>query len=197
MTSAAPSTASASPHTLPGQRRQHDSTARTGLTWMIAGRSSPTVHCARCRRPRTHPFLLSLPARCLRSSLLRDADVLYVQVDGQGGAGALRLQPQDFVQDVMQRAVKEELIDPIRWREVTGWKLLDSRAEKAKQLHSGTSSERLLKLLPFPEESLLVLTRRPIPPTSSSSASSPSASSSLPSSSSYSQPCYPPALQLQ
>ena len=143
------------------------------------------------------PFPLSPSAGCLRTHLLRYVDVLYVQVDGEGGAGALRLQPQDFVQDVMQRAVEQKLIRPCDWIDVGGWELWGSRDKVGQSLGWGTSSERLMKLLPFSNESLLVLTRRSIPLTSSSSASSTSASSSLPSSSSYSQPCYPPALQLQ
>ena len=144
----------------------------------------------------THSSFPSLSAYSLSvlSPLSCDVDILYVQVDGQGGAGALRLQPQDFVQDVMQRAVEQKLIRPIDWMDVDGWELWGSRAKASRPLQSGPSSERLLKLLPFPDESLLALTRRPTLPTSSSSASSTSASSSLPSSSSYSQPVLSPSL---
>ena len=53
---------------------------------------------------------------------------------------------------------------------MAGWKLLDSRDGDAKEVTSGTSSERLSKLPPFPDESLLILTRRPVPPITTSSA---------------------------
>ena len=100
-----------------------------------------------------------------------------MQVDGEGSPGALKqLQPQDLVQDVMQRAVEQELIDPIRWKDVAGWKL--QRPDGAFVKEDGRRSEPLLDLPPFPSKSLLVLTRRPIPPTTSSSSSSPPSASS-------------------
>jgi hypothetical protein len=135
------------------------------------------------RPPLTSVLLsLSAPARCHRSPLLCCAALLYVQVAGERAVGEEKLQEDDSVQSVMQRAVDEELIDPIRWREVAGWELWGSRAKAGHPIQSGTSSERLRKLLPFPDESLLVLTRQPLPPTTSSSSSSSSASASLPSS---------------
>ena len=121
-------------------------------------------------------------------------DILYVQVEGEPAIGEERLRESDSVQSVMERAVEQERIDPIRWRQVDGWELWASRAKAGRPIHSGTSSERLLKLLPFPDESLLVLTRRPLPPATSSSSSSASSSSSLPSSTSYSQPVLSPSL---
>ena len=106
------------------------------------------------------------------------AALLYVQVEGEDPIGEEKLQEGDSVQTVVKRAVEGGDINPIIWKDVAGWKLLDSRAEKAEQLHSGTSSERLLKLLPFPDESLLLLTRRRAASTASASSSSPSAASS-------------------
>jgi hypothetical protein len=105
-----------------------------------------------------------------------------VQVAGEGSVGDVTLQPGDSLADVVDRATDKERIDPIRWREVAGWELWGSRAKAGHPIQSGSSSERLMKLLPFPDESLLVLTRQPLPPTTSSSSSSSSASASLPSS---------------
>ena len=60
-----------------------------------------------------------------------------------------------------------------------GWELWDSRArEGSSNLHSGTSSEPLLDLPPFPSKSLLLLTRRPATTTGSASSSSISAAAS-------------------
>jgi hypothetical protein len=95
----------------------------------------------------------------MRSPPLSHADILYVQVEGDGKAGAVRPLPDDVLEDVVERAVEKKRIPFISWIDVAGWELWDSRA-KAKRLHSGISSERLLKLLPFPDESLLILTRR-------------------------------------
>ena len=98
------------------------------------------------------------------------AAILYVQVEGEEAIGEEKLQEGDSVQSVVERAVEKERIEPIRWKDVAGWKLLDSRDEDAKEVKSGTYSERLSKLPPFPDESLLILTRRPVPPIMTSSA---------------------------
>ena len=93
--------------------------------------------------------------------------------------------------------MEQELIDPIRWREVAGWELWGSLEKVGRPIQSGTSSEPLLDLPPFPRKSLLVLIRRPLPPNTTSSSSSSPAASSLPS---YRprivSPCYPSILQL-
>ena len=143
----------------------------------------------------THALtLLSSPrSRCLRSPLWCHAAILYVQVGGQDAIGEEKLQEGDSVQSVMERAVEKKRIESIDWKDVAEWQLWGSREKVGRPIQSGTSSERLLKLLPFPDESLLVLTRRPIPPTISSSSSSFAPSSSLPSSTSYSQPVLSPS----
>ena len=142
----------------------------------------------------THALtLLSSPrSRCLRSPLWCHAAILYVQVGGQDAIGEEKLQEGDSVQSVMERAVEKKRIESIDWKDVAEWQLWGS-PEKVQRLHSGTRSKRLSELLPFPDESLLVLTRRPIPPTISSSSSSFAPSSSLPSSTSYSQPVLSPS----
>ena len=95
-----------------------------------------------------------------------------MQVEGEDAIGEEKLQECDSVQAVVERAVEKKRIESIDWKDVAGWKLLDSRAEKAEQLHSGTSSQRLLKLPPFPDESLLLVTRRRGTAASTASASS-------------------------
>ena len=131
----------------------------------------------------------------LRSPLLCDVAILYVQVEGDVGSGPVgdvAPLPNDSIRSVMQRAVEKKRIESIDWKDVAEWQLWGS-PEKVQRLHSGTRSKRLSELLPFPDESLLVLTRRPIPPTISSSSSSFAPSSSLPSSTSYSQPVLSPS----
>ena len=186
----ATSTASASPHTLPGQC---SSTQRCSHLPYLDDRRPVISDCPQCR---VVAHALTLP-----SPLLCDVAILYVQVEGDVGSGPVgdvAPLPNDSIRSVMQQAVEQELIDPIRWRDVAEWQLWGS-PEKVQRLHSGTRSKRLSELLPFPDESLLVLTRRPIPPTISSSSSSSSASSlsssssSLPSSTSYSQPVLSPS----
>jgi hypothetical protein len=125
------------------------------------------------------------------------AAILYVQVEGESQAGAVRLLPDDLMEEVVDRAVEKKRIPSIFWVDVAGWELWGSRAKVGRPIQSGTSSEPLSDLPDFPSKSLLVLTRRSIPPTSTTSsgrASSTSASSSLPSSSSYSQPVLSPSL---
>ena len=92
------------------------------------------------------------------------AALLYVRVEGEEAVGDVKVQQEDSLADVVERAVEKERIETIRWKDVAEWKLLDSRDEEAKELTSGKSSERLAKLPPFPDESLLILTRRPEPP---------------------------------
>jgi hypothetical protein len=107
-----------------------------------------------------------------------------VQVEGEDAIGEEKLQEGDSVQAVVERAVEKERIESIRWKDVAGWQLRESRQRDARQIASGTSSERLVKLLPFPEESLLTITRRialstaSYPSSSSVSSSSSSSTSS-------------------
>ena len=98
------------------------------------------------------------------------AAILYARVEGEEPIGEEKLQEGDSVQSVVERAVEKERIESIRWKDVAGWKLLVSREEDAKEVKSGTSSERLSKLPPFPDESVLILTRGPVPPITTSSA---------------------------
>ena len=95
------------------------------------------------------------------------AAILYVQVEGEDSIAQEDLVEGDSVQSVVKRASKDGDINKILWKDVAGWKLLDSRDEEAKELTSGKSSERLAKLPPFPDDSLLILTRRPKPPINS------------------------------
>ena len=92
------------------------------------------------------------------------AAILYVQVEGEDSQPDVKLRVEDSLADVVERAVESKRINEIFWKDVAGWKLLDSRDEEAKELTSGKSSERLAKLPPFPDDSLLILTRRPAPP---------------------------------
>jgi hypothetical protein len=98
------------------------------------------------------------------------AAILYVRVEGEDAEGDVRVQVGDSLADVVERAVEKGRINSIYWKDVAGWKLRDSREDEAKQVASGTSSERLSKLPPFPDESLLILTRRPVPSITTSSA---------------------------
>jgi hypothetical protein len=98
------------------------------------------------------------------------AAILYVQVEGEDPIGEEKLQEDDSVQTVVERAVEKRRIRLIFWMDVAGWKLRDSREEDAKQVASGTSSEPLSDLPHFPSKSLLILTRRPVPPITTSSA---------------------------
>jgi hypothetical protein len=77
--------------------------------------------------------------------------------------GGVKLQAEDLLEDVVERAVEKGRINKIFWKDVAGWKLQDSRDEKAQVLKSGKSSELLLDLPEFPSKSLLILTRRPEP----------------------------------
>ena len=99
-----------------------------------------------------------------------DADLLYVQVVGESGAGDVRLQQGDSLADAVDRAVEKKRIPSIFWVDVAGWELWGSREKVGRPIQSGTSSEPLSDLPAFPSKSLLVLTRRPIPPTTSSSS---------------------------
>ena len=92
------------------------------------------------------------------------AAILYVQVEEEDSQPDVKLQVEDSLADVVERAVEKGRINKIFWKDVAGWKLLDSRDEEAKEITSGKSSERLAKLPPFPDESLLILTRRPKSP---------------------------------
>ena len=93
------------------------------------------------------------------------------------------------MQSMMERAVEKEAHrPPSSGVDVAGWALWGSLEKVGRPIQSGTSSEPLLDLPPFPRKSLLVLIRRPLPPNTTSSSSSSPASSSLPSSTSYSQP---------
>jgi hypothetical protein len=104
------------------------------------------------------------------------AAILYVQVEGEDAIGEEKLQEGDSVQSVVLRAVEQRLIRPIFWMDVTGWQLRESRQLDAPQIASGTSSEPLLDLPPFPSKSLLTITRRPVPSITRSSSSSLAAS---------------------
>ena len=92
------------------------------------------------------------------------AALLYVRVEGEEAVGDVKVQREDSLADVVERAVEKERIETIRWKDVAEWKLLDSRDEEAKEVTSGKSSEPLLDLPPFPSKSLLILTRRPKSP---------------------------------
>ena len=84
--------------------------------------------------------------------------------------GDVKVQQEDSLADVVERAVEKERIEAIRWKDVAGWKLRDGREEEAKEIASGTSSEPLSDLPHFPSKSLLILTRRPVPPITTGSA---------------------------
>jgi hypothetical protein len=92
------------------------------------------------------------------------AAILYVQVEGEDAQPDVKLQVEDSLADVVERAVEKGRINEIFWKDVVGWKLLDSRDEKAQVVKSGKSSELLLDLPEFPSKSLLVITRRPESP---------------------------------
>jgi hypothetical protein len=96
--------------------------------------------------------------------------VLYVQVEGEDAVGDVKVQQEDSLADVVERAVEKGRIEKILWKDVAGWKLLDSRDGDAKEVTSGTFSKSLLDLPQFPDESLLILTRRPVPPITTGSA---------------------------
>ena len=98
------------------------------------------------------------------------AAILYMRVEREEPIGEERLQEGDSVQSVVKRAVEGGDIHSIFWKDVAGWKLRDGREEEAKEVASGTSSERLSKLPHLPDESLLILTRRPVPPITTGSA---------------------------
>ena len=98
------------------------------------------------------------------------AAILYVQVEGEEAIGEEKLQEGDSVQSVVERAVEKERIESIRWKDVAGWKLRDSPEEDSKELASGTFSKPLLDLPQLISKSLLILTRRPVPPIMTSSA---------------------------
>ncbi len=116
----------------------------------------------------SHPTWLAVCALLWLYDVM--AALLYVRVEGEEPIGEEKLQEGDSVQSVVKRAVEGNDINSIFWKDVAGWKLRDSRDEDAKEVKSGTSSERLSKLLPFPDESLLILTRRPVPPITTGSA---------------------------
>jgi hypothetical protein len=96
--------------------------------------------------------------------------VLYVQVKGEEPIGEEKLQEGDSVQSVVKRAVEGGDIHSILWKDVAGWKLRDSPEEDFKEVTSGTFSKPLLDLPQLTSKSLLILTRRPVPPIPTSSA---------------------------
>jgi hypothetical protein len=88
---------------------------------------------------------------------LCSAAILYVQVDGEDAIGEENLQTGDSVQSVVLRAVEQRLIRPIFWMDVAGWQL---RRSDGTLVAEGTRRSVLLeKLLPFPSECLLTVTR--------------------------------------
>jgi hypothetical protein len=113
------------------------------------------------------------------SPLLCRADILFVQVEGEDSVGGVRLQAHDLLQDVVQRAVEEELIEPIRWKDVRGWQL--RRSDGTLVSEGARRSVLLEKLLPFPSECLLIITRltSAAPSASLNTASSSSSSSTM------------------
>ena len=156
MTSAT-STASASPHSLPGQYRQlTHGTTRTRLTWIA---ECPLCLCV---RPRTHLRLSPSPGLLAVCALLccRMQPSCMLQVEREDAQGDVKVEQGESLADVVERAVEKERIESIRWKDVAGWELWDSRA-KAKRLHSGTSQRAAVgPSATSQSKSLLVLTRR-------------------------------------